>query len=85
MLNTLTVIVVQKWDVRMKVKELRDKLAEFPDELEVLTKKTDIAGNCGLIGCVREDKYSSFGVVLSCVLITDEFGYEESANSIENE
>ena len=61
----------------MNVKELRDKLAEFLDELEVLTKKTDIVGNCGLVACVRKDKYSTFGIIKPCVLITDEFGYEE--------
>ncbi len=61
----------------MTVKELRDKLAEFPDELEVLTKKTDIGGTCGEVGCVRKDEYASFGVILPCVLITDEFGYYE--------
>lgn len=61
----------------MNVKELRDKLAEFPDELEVLTKKTDIGGNCGSVGCVREDEYTFFGFSLPCVLITDEYGYEE--------
>lgn len=68
----------------MKVKELRDKLAEFPDELEVFTKKTDIGGNCGLVGCVREDEYSRLGFISPCVLITDEFGYEESDMETEN-
>ena len=69
----------------MKVKELRDKLAEFPDELEVFTKKTDLGGNCGLVGCVREDEYSMFGIISPCVLITDELGYEESDEEKDNE
>lgn len=61
----------------MKVKELIEQLSKFPEDYEVLTKKTDIGGNCGLVGCVREDKYASFGVVFPCVMITDEFGYYE--------
>lgn len=61
----------------MKVKELREKLAEFPDNYEVLTKKTELLGNCGQVGCVRADKYSTFGVICDCVMITDEFGYGE--------
>ena len=61
----------------MTVKELREKLAEFPDNYEVLTKKTDIGGNCGLVGCVRADKYMTWGVICDCVMITDEFGYDE--------
>ena len=62
----------------MTVKELKEKLSNFPDDYVVLTKKTDIGGNCGEVGCVRKDEYASFGVVSPCVLITDEFGYEES-------
>lgn len=69
----------------MNVKELRDKLAEFPDEFEVLTKKTDLGGNCGLVGCVREDEYSRLGIISPCVLITDEFGYEESDKDADHE
>ena len=69
----------------MTVKELRDKLAAFPDEFEVLTKKTDLVGNAGLVACVREDKYSIFGIIIPCVLITDEFGYEESDEEKDNE
>ena len=61
----------------MKVKELIEQLSKFPEDYEVLTKKTDIGGNCGLVGCVREDEYATFGVVCPCVLITDEFGYGE--------
>ena len=55
----------------MTVKELREKLAEFPDDLEVLTKKREIFGNVGDVFGVHLDTYSFFGVDLPCVLITD--------------
>ena len=60
----------------MKVKELREKLEAFPDDLEVLTKKTDF-GNVGLVFTVREDTYASWGKDIPCVIISDEGDDEE--------
>lgn len=41
----------------MTVKELREKLSEFPDDLDVLTKKTELCGNVGMIFNVFESTY----------------------------
>ena len=61
-----------KGECRMTVKELKDKLSKFPDDMEVFTKKTDFCGNIGIIFSVREDKYSFFGSISPCILLTDE-------------
>ena len=55
----------------MTVKELREKLAEFPDDLEVLTKKREIFGNVGDVYGVHLDTYAFFTAEFPCVLITD--------------
>lgn len=55
----------------MTVKELREKLAEFPDDLEVMTKKTEILGTVGYTFGVHLDAYALFGADIPCVLITD--------------
>lgn len=57
----------------MKVKELKEILNNFPDELEIMTKKTEILGNVGYINNVKQDTYGFFGVDIPCVLLTDEF------------
>lgn len=61
----------------MKVKELKEILNNFPDELEIMTKKTEILGNVGFINNVKKDEYGFFGVDVPCVLLTDEFEGEE--------
>lgn len=58
----------------MTVKEIRDALKEYPDDMEVLTKKTEFFGNVAFVNSVRKDSYGSFGVDVPCVLLTDEFG-----------
>ena len=62
----------------MTVKELREKLAEFPDDLDVMTKKTEIFGNVGHVFGLHLDTYAFFGVDIPCVLIADYSNDEES-------
>lgn len=62
----------------MSVKELRDILKDFDDDVDVMTKKTEILGNIGYVNSVRKDSYGSFGVDVPCVLLSDEFEPQES-------
>lgn len=55
----------------MTVKELIFELEKYPENLEVFTKKEDIAGNIGEVSAVKKDRYSSFGEISNCVLIGD--------------
>lgn len=61
----------------MTVKELRDILKDFEDDVDVMTKKTEILGNIGEINSVRKDSYGFFGADVPCVLLTDEFEPQE--------
>ena len=61
----------------MTVKELRDILKDFDDDVEVMTKKTEILGNIGYVNSVKIDSYGFFGADLPCVLLTDEFKPQE--------
>ena len=54
----------------MKVKELIEELKKVDGELDVFTKKYDL-GSIGNIFFVTKDKYSSFGHVENCILLTD--------------
>jgi len=56
----------------MKVKELKEILNNFPDDFEVMTKKTEIFGNVGYVFSVKESTYGFFGTAVPCVLLTDE-------------
>lgn len=56
----------------MKVKELREALSKFPDDMEVMTKKTELFGNIAYIFSVKQDSYGFFGADVPCVLLTDE-------------
>jgi len=56
----------------MTVKELREALSKFPDDMEVLTKKTELFGNVAYVNGVKEDSYGFFGTNVPCVLLTDE-------------
>lgn len=60
----------------MTVKELRDILKDFDDDVDVMTKKTELLGNIGEVNSVRKDSYGFFGVDVPCVLLTDEFEQE---------
>lgn len=60
----------------MTVGELKSILSEYPNDMEVMTKKTEVFGNVAYVNSVRRDTYGSFGVDIPCVLISDEF--EES-------
>ena len=55
----------------MKVKELKEILAQYPDELEVMTKKNDICGNIGNIYNINESSYSFFGMEIPCIILED--------------
>ena len=61
----------------MTVRELREALKDFDDDIEVMTKKTEILGNVGNIFSIRKDLYSFLGHAIPCILLTDE-GDEES-------
>lgn len=56
----------------MTVKELREALSKFPDDMEVMTKKTELLGNVAFVFSVRQDSYGFFGADIPCVLLTDE-------------
>jgi hypothetical protein len=62
----------------MTVKELREALSKFPDDMEVLTKKTELLGNVAYVNSIKEDSYGFFGTDVPCVLLTDEFEQQES-------
>lgn len=61
----------------MTVKELRDALKDFDDDIEVITKKTEILGNVGFVNSVRKDRYFIGAGLLPCVLLTDECAESE--------
>lgn len=56
----------------MTVKELKIALNGFDDDLEIMTKKTEILGNVGYVNSVRKDSYIFLGYPCPCVLLTDE-------------
>lgn len=60
----------------MTVKELRKALNDYPDDMEVMTRKTEVFGNIAYVNSVRTDSYGFFGVDMPCVLLTDEFRAE---------
>lgn len=60
----------------MTVKELRQALNDYPDDMEVMTKKTEVFGNVAYVNSARTDSYGFFGVNVPCVLLTDEFKAE---------
>ena len=62
----------------MTVKELQNILNKYPEDMEVLTRKTQLLGNIAEINSVREDEYAFFGVSIPCVLLTDELELQES-------
>ena len=62
----------------MTVGDLREKLSCYPDNMEIMTKKTEKFGNVGYIHSVKSDTYGFFGADIECVLLTDE--YEEGGN-----
>ena len=62
----------------MTVKQLKEALDTFEDDLEIMTKKTEIFGNVACVNSVRKDSYGFFGVDVPCVLLTDEYEPQES-------
>ena len=71
-------MIKNKGGKRITVKDLRKALNNYPDDMEVLTKKTEFFGNVTHINSVRKDSYGSLGVDIPCVLLTDEFEPQES-------
>lgn len=56
----------------MTVGELKEILNQFPDDMEVMTKKTELLGNVAYVNSVRKSTYGFFGADVPCVLLTDE-------------
>lgn len=56
----------------MIVKELIEELQKYPEDMEVMTKKTDFCGNIGNVYSVKQDSYGFFGADIPCILLTDE-------------
>lgn len=56
----------------MTVRELREVLKNFDDDMEVMTKKAEIFGTVGNVFSVRQNSYWFFGHEIPCVLLTDE-------------
>lgn len=71
---------IQEWGEQMTVKEIRNALSSYPDDMEVLTKKTEVFGNVAYVNSIRKDSYGSFGEDVPCVLLTDEFEEESEDN-----
>ena len=57
----------------MTVRELRNALSGYPDDMDVLTKKTEILGTVGFVNSVKQDTYGFLGADLPCILLTDEY------------
>ena len=62
----------------MTVGDLKKKISNYPDDLEVLTKKTELLGNVAYVNSVKEASYGFCGIYVPCVLLTDE--YESQKN-----
>lgn len=62
----------------MTVGDLRKALNDYPDDMEVLTKKTELFGNVAYVNSVKEDSYGFFGADVPCVLLTDEYETQKS-------
>lgn len=60
----------------MTVKQLKDALEKFGDDVEVMTKKTELVGNVAFVNSVRRDLFAMFDVEMECVLLTDELQME---------
>ena len=62
----------------MTVKELRDILKNFDDDLTVITKKINpvFVGDVGVVNSVRKDSFCFMSFDLPCVLLTDELEAE---------
>ena len=61
----------------MTVKELRDILKDFEDDVDVMTKKTEILGTVGEVNSVKQDTYGFLGMDLPCIVLTDEYAESE--------
>ncbi len=57
----------------MTVRQLKEALDIFEDDIEIMTKKTEILGNVGCVNSVKKDSYGFFGADIPCVLLTDEY------------
>ena len=57
----------------MTVKKLWDILKDFDDDVDVMTKKTEVLGNIGEVNSVRKDSCGLIGIDVPCILLTDEY------------
>ena len=62
----------------MTVRQLKEELEKFDDDVDVLTKKTELVGNVAFVNSVRK---AMFGFEMECVILTDEYK-EENHNFI---
>lgn len=65
--------MVRRRGDRMKLRELINLLEQYPDDMEVMTKKTEVLGNIGCVHSVKKDSYGFFGIDVPCILLSDEF------------
>jgi len=56
----------------MTVGELKEKLNQYDDNLEVMTKKTEIFGNVAYVNSIKVDAYGDWVGRIPCILLTDE-------------
>lgn len=61
----------------MTVGKLKEILNQYPDDFDVMTKKTEILGTVGEVNSVRKDTYGFLGMDIDCVILTDEYETEE--------
>lgn len=61
----------------MTVKELKEALNQYPDDYDVMMKKTEILGNVGEVNSLMKDSYGFFGTDIPCVLLTDKYARED--------
>ena len=61
----------------MTVRELREALNKYPNNMEVLVKRTGsvmivLEGDVSYVRSVKMGKYTVFGIDVPCALLTDE-------------
>lgn len=55
----------------MKVGELIKELSKYDENLDVMTKKNELFGNCGQAFYTYQGGYWFFGTYVHCVMISD--------------
>lgn len=57
----------------MTVGELITELNKYDKNMEVLTKQAMISGEVAYINSVMENSYRFYGMIMPCILLTDEY------------